>query len=75
MDPENSLIVYFLSGVCHAIIQKKEVYIMPQKETTNIIIQLKEKGWTGDEIVAFLGFIETHNTSEEELKRAHLTRG
>lgn len=43
---------------------------MTQKGTTNIIIQLKEKGWTGDEIVAFLGFIETHNPSEEELKKA-----
>ena len=50
--------------------RKKGVSIMTQKGTTNIIIQLKGKGWTGDEIVAFLGFIETHNPSEEELKKA-----
>lgn len=43
---------------------------MIRRETTNIIIKLKEKGWTGDEIVAFLAFIETHNPSEEEAQSA-----
>jgi len=36
----------------------------------NIIIRLKEKGWSGDDIIAFLAFIETHNPSEEEAKKA-----
>lgn len=36
--------------------------------TTNIIIALKERGWTSDEIIAFLAFIGTHNPSEEETK-------
>ena len=41
-----------------------------QKRTTNIIIKLKEKGWSADEIIAFLAYIETHSPSEDEAKRA-----
>ncbi|MBO6148575.1 MAG: hypothetical protein J6O55_04460 [Lachnospiraceae bacterium] len=43
---------------------------MAQKETTNIIIKLKEKGWTADEIIQFLTFIETHIPSEDEARKA-----
>ena len=43
---------------------------MTQTKTTNVIIKLAEKGWTGKEIVDFLGFIETHHASEEEVKKA-----
>ncbi len=42
----------------------------PQMETTNIIIKLSEMGHNNDEIVEFLGFIETHTPSEEEVKEA-----
>ena len=41
---------------------------MTNKETTNIIIMLRRMGLSGDEIVDFLGFIETHNPTEEELE-------
>lgn len=40
---------------------------MTQKESTNIIIKLKKKGWTGDEITEFIAFIETHNPTEQEV--------
>lgn len=43
---------------------------MTQKETTNIIIKLKEMGHTDKEIISFLTFIETHSPSEEEAKQA-----
>jgi len=43
---------------------------MTQKETTNIIIKLKEKGWSGDDIVAFLAYIATHEPSEGEAEQA-----
>ena len=43
---------------------------MTQKETLNIIIKLREKGWSSDDIIAFLGFIETHNPTEEEIRKA-----
>ena len=43
---------------------------MTQKEATNIIIKLREKGWDGEEITDFIGFIETHNPTEEELKQS-----
>lgn len=43
---------------------------MTQKETTNTIIKLKELGLSGDEIIKFLAFVETHNPSEEEAMQA-----
>ncbi len=43
---------------------------MPQKETTNAIIKLKEMGHSDREIISFLTFIETHIPSEEEAKEA-----
>lgn len=43
---------------------------MTQKETTNTIIKLLEKGWSYQEVIEFLGFIETHNPSEEEFNNA-----
>lgn len=43
---------------------------MTQKETTNIIIKLKEKGFSAEEILEILTFIETHSPSEDEAKEA-----
>ena len=43
---------------------------MTHKETTNIIIKLKEKGWSADEIIAFIAYVSTHIPSEEEAKQA-----
>lgn len=40
---------------------------MTQKEATNIIIALHREGWDGDKINAFIGFIETHSPSEQEV--------
>lgn len=40
---------------------------MTKKEATNIIIRLKKKGWSGDEITAFIAFIETHDPTEQEV--------
>ena len=42
---------------------------MTQKETTNIILKLKEKGWNDTEITEFLVYIETHFPTEEEAIR------
>ena len=47
-----------------------EVEDMTQKETTNVIIKLIEKGWSYQEIIEFIAFISTHNPSEEEAKKA-----
>ena len=43
---------------------------MTSKEVTNIIIRLAEMGFSNKEINAFIGFIETHNHSEEEVNAA-----
>ena len=43
---------------------------MTQKESTNVIIKLLERGWTYKEIVEFIAFISTHNPSEDEVKKA-----
>ena len=52
------------------MINGKEVSAMTQKKATNIIIKLKEKGWSSDEILAFIAFIETHTPSEDEARKA-----
>ena len=43
---------------------------MTQTETTNMIIRLSEKGWTGKEILALIAYISTHCPSEQEAERA-----
>ena len=43
---------------------------MTQYETTNIIIKLKEKGFTNDEVLDVIAFAATHRPSEEEVKAA-----
>ena len=40
------------------------------QKTTNTIIRLKKMGLTGDEIIEFLAFAETHTPSEEEAMEA-----
>ena len=42
---------------------------MSSKGATNIILRLKEEGWDGDKINAFIAFIETHSPTEEKVKR------
>lgn len=39
---------------------------MPQREVTNIIIKLREMGYSAEQINAFIVFIETHTPTEEE---------
>ena len=39
---------------------------MTQKETSNIILKLREKKWSDKDITDFLLFIETHNPTEKE---------
>ncbi len=39
-------------------------------ENSNIIIALAEKGWPTDEIVSFIGFIESHEPTEKEVMEA-----
>ena len=64
------IVVYYrrviLSDIC--IIELEGAIIMSQKETTNII-KLK-KGFSSDDILQFLTYIETHTPSEEEAKNA-----
>ena len=36
-------------------------------ENSNIIIKLASKGFTHEEIVDFIGFIESHHPTEEEV--------
>ncbi len=43
---------------------------MTQKESTNIIIKLLEKGWSYKDVVEFIAFVSTHNPSEDEVKKA-----
>ena len=40
------------------------------KENANIIIKLSQMGHTNIEINEFIGFIETHTPSEEEVAQA-----
>ena len=39
---------------------------MTQKESSNIIIKLKQEGWDDKKINAFILYIETHSPTEEE---------
>ena len=43
---------------------------MTNKETSNIILRLREIGWTDTEINDFILFIETHNPTESEVKNS-----
>ena len=43
---------------------------MTNKEATNIIFRLQMEGWSSDKIVEFIGFIETHNPTAEELEKS-----
>ena len=40
------------------------------KETTNIIIGLRRKGWSDVEINDFMVFIETNNPTQEQAEEA-----
>lgn len=40
---------------------------MTQKESTNIILELRKRGWSDTEINSFIAIIETHNPTEEEV--------
>ena len=39
---------------------------MTQKEVTNIIIKLRKEGWSDKKISNFIGYIETHDPTDEE---------
>lgn len=43
---------------------------MTAKEVTNIIIGLRNKGWTSDEIDDFFVFIETNTPTADEAEKA-----
>ena len=40
---------------------------MPQKEATNIILELRKEGWDDTKINSFIALVETHNPTEEEV--------
>ena len=44
--------------------------IMNTKETTNVILGLRAKGWDDTEISNFLMYIETHNPTEIEVQES-----
>ena len=44
---------------------------MSQKETTNIILELRKEGWSSDKITSFLTRIESHNPTEEEVEESN----
>ena len=46
---------------------------MNQKENANLIIKLREKGWTDTEINELVLFIETHTPTEEEVAKSNQT--
>lgn len=43
---------------------------MTAKEVANIIIKLRQKGWSEEEINDFIVFIETHTPTAEEAEAA-----
>ena len=43
---------------------------MTAKEVANIIIKLRQKGWTEEEINDFMVFVETHTPTAEEAENA-----
>ena len=47
---------------------------MNMREVTNIIIALRNEGWDADKINNFLGFIETHNPTENEVCEYDFTK-
>ncbi len=42
---------------------------MAEKEASNIIIKLKQEGWSDQKINAFILFVETHTPTEEEARK------
>ena len=40
---------------------------MTQKQNTNIILELRKRGWDDTEINDFVMIIETHNPTEQEV--------
>ncbi len=44
---------------------------MTQKETTNIILELRKEGWEESKITSFLTRIESHNPTEEEVEESN----
>ena len=40
---------------------------MTQRESTNIILELRKRGWSELEITSFIAIIETHNPTEQEV--------
>ena len=47
---------------------------MTAKEVSNIIIRLRQKGWSEEEINDFFVFVETHIPTEEEAEKAKMDR-
>ena len=43
---------------------------MTAKEVSNIIIRLRQKGWSEEEINDFFVYVGTHNPSEAEAEKA-----
>lgn len=44
---------------------------MNQKEATNIILELRKKGWSEAEISCFITVIETHVPTEQEVQESN----
>ncbi len=40
---------------------------MTHKENTNIILELRKRGWTDTEINSFVMIVETHDPTEQEV--------
>ena len=47
---------------------------MNTKEVTNIIIKLRQKGWTEEEINDFMVFVETNTPSAAQAEEAKKNR-
>ena len=47
---------------------------MTNKETANLILKLRETGWSDTEINELILFIETHVPTEEEVKNSRQNR-
>ena len=40
---------------------------MTQRESTNIILELRKEGWSDTKINSFIAIVETHNPTEQEV--------
>lgn len=47
---------------------------MTSKEITNIILELRKKGWSDTEINDFIMKVETHNPTEKEVEESRNQR-